>query len=182
MMKPFLFVLCIAFTLLCAPARAQQTLGTRRPPLRPPAALSNPNRRFTPVGRPGLNQPGAANNANAANNAESKVPMAPNTVKHFGDQAEDDTKTTMPALKFEQADANFLWEAYCAEVGRTPLIATDLPKATGITLRSQKGVPLTREEYLTAIEVTLGMNGIALQNFGDKFVKVLATKIGRAHV
>ena len=63
MMKPFLFVLCIAFTLLCAPARAQQTLGTRRPPLRPPAALSNPNRRFTPVGRPGLNQPGAANNA-----------------------------------------------------------------------------------------------------------------------
>ena len=158
--------------LFCASARAQQTI--RRPPLRPPAALSNPNRRFTPTGRPGVNQP-AANNANAAN-AEAKVPMAPNTVKHFGDQAEDDTKTTMPALKFEQADANFLWEAYCAEVGRTPLIAPDLPKATGITLRSQKGVPLTREEYLSAIEVTLGMNGISLQNFGDKFVKVLPAK------
>ncbi|MBP5511750.1 MAG: hypothetical protein J6Z49_12605 [Kiritimatiellae bacterium] len=177
MTKRLLFLFFATSVLFCGTARAQQqmTRGGRSLPLRPPAAL---NRRFTPGGgvRPGPNAAhNAANNANA-NNAESKVPMAPNTVKHFGDQEEDDTKTTMPALKFEQADANFLWEAYCAEVGRTPLIAPDLPKATGITLRSQKGVPLTREEYLSAIEMTLGMNGISLQNFGDKFVKVLASK------
>ncbi|MBQ7188211.1 MAG: type II secretion system secretin GspD [Kiritimatiellae bacterium] len=117
-------------------------------------------------------QPGAEQQGGG----DSKVPMAPNTVKHFGDQLPDDTKTTMPALKFEQADAQFLMEAYAAEVGRTLLIAPDLPKVTGITLRSSRGVPLTREEYLEAIEISLAMNGISLEQFGDKFIKALPSK------
>ncbi len=124
------------------------------------------------VVRPGANaQQGGAPDAGAGN-----VPMAPNTVKHFGDQVEDDTKTTMPALKFEQSDAVFLMEAYAQEVGRTLLLAPDLPKVTGITLRSQKGVPLTRQEYLEAIEAALGMNGISLQPYGDKFLKAVQSK------
>ena len=133
---------------------APRTLGARRP------LLNGRNQ-----------QPGAAEQG-----GESKVPMAPNTVKHFGDQLPDDTKTTMPALKFEQADAQFLMEAYAAEVGRTLLIAPDLPKVTGITLRSSRGVPLTREEYLEAIEISLAMNGISLEPFGDKFIKALPSK------
>ena len=52
-------------------------------------------------------------------------------------------------------------------------MAPNVPKAEGITLRSQPGVMLTKDEYLQAIETVLMMNGIALDPTGDKFLRVL---------
>jgi type II secretion system protein D len=97
------------------------------------------------------------------------------------DETEPKSKTLTPSLKFDAADAQFLLEAYARETGRTLLIAPDLPKVQGITLRSQKGVQLSREEYLEAIEVTLSMNGITLEEYGDKFLKVLPSKTIRSN-
>ncbi|MBQ9432435.1 MAG: type II secretion system secretin GspD, partial [Kiritimatiellae bacterium] len=92
------------------------------------------------------------------------------------DDEDDGPATTTPALKFDNADGQFLLDAYAKETGQTLLIAPDIPKVQGITLRSQKGLPLTRDEYLEAIEITLGMNGIVLEPYGDKFLKVLPRK------
>lgn len=110
------------------------------------------------------------------------APAAPAAAADTDDEDEDEEggKTTTPALKFDSADARFLMEAYAKEVGRTLLVAPDAPKVQGITLRSQKGVPLTREEYLEAIEVALSMNGIVLEPFGERFLKVLPRKTIRA--
>lgn len=172
-------VLAVLAAFAAVSASAQQTMSRQSPLERLRARRAGQMEGGGGSLRPGLGRPGLPKMqqpADAPGAAASNVPMAPNTVKHFGDQVEDDTKTTMPALKFEQSDAVFLMEAYAQEVGRTLLIAPDLPKVTGITLRSQKGVPLTRSEYLEAIEAALGMNGISLQPYGDKFLKAVQAK------
>ncbi len=88
------------------------------------------------------------------------------------------SKTTTPALKFDNAAVDIILMAYAQETGKTLLLAPDVPKAN-ITLKSQTDTQLTKEEYLEAIEAVLGMNGIVLEPFGDKFVKVLARKTVR---
>lgn len=87
-------------------------------------------------------------------------------------------KTTTPSLKFDNAPVDIIVSAYCEQTGKTPLWAPDAPKAN-ITLKSQTDAHLTPEEYMEAIEVVLSMNGIVLEPFGDKFVKVLARKTVR---
>jgi len=85
------------------------------------------------------------------------------------------SKTTTPSLKFDSAPSDIILQAYAQETGKTLLPSPDVPKAN-ITLKSQPDVLLSKEEYLEAIEVVLSMHGIALEPFGDKFVKVLARK------
>ncbi|MFO7937076.1 MAG: type II secretion system secretin GspD [Kiritimatiellia bacterium] len=87
-------------------------------------------------------------------------------------------KNATPSLKFDNTASDIVLMAYAEQTGKTLLIAPDVPKAN-ITLRSQPGVALTAEEYVEAIEVVLSMNGIVLEPFGDKFVKVLARKTVR---
>lgn len=86
------------------------------------------------------------------------------------------SKTTTPALKFDNSTSDFLLQAYAEETGKTLLIAPDVPKLSNINLRSQPGAILSRDEYLEAIEVTLSMGGVVLEPFGEKFLKVLARK------
>ncbi|MBR3086520.1 MAG: type II secretion system secretin GspD, partial [Kiritimatiellae bacterium] len=81
--------------------------------------------------------------------------------------------TNNPALKFEKAPYDILLKTYAEATGKTLLISPNVPKAEGITLRSQPGVMLSKEEYLQAIETVLVMNGIALDPTGDKFLRVL---------
>ncbi|HOE61055.1 MAG TPA: secretin N-terminal domain-containing protein, partial [Kiritimatiellia bacterium] len=92
--------------------------------------------------------------------------------------AEPKPKTTTPSLKFDNAPTDIILQAYAQETGKTLLIAPDAPKAN-ITLKSQPDVALSREEFIEAIEVVLSMNGIVLEPFGEKFVKVLARKTVR---
>ncbi len=116
----------------------------------------------------------------------SRIPgtALPAAAQAGGDAAATNTageaksKTTTPALKFDNAPSDIIVSAYCEQTGKTPLWAPDAPKAN-ITLKSQPDAQLTKEEYIEAIEVVLSMNGIVLEPFGEKFVKVLARKTVR---
>ena len=134
-----------------------------------PAQRANPNpvRKMalpSPVGQPmGAGQTKAVTTASAGSDSTA----APG--------AEPKSKTTTPSLKFDNATVDIILMAYAQETGKTLLSAPDVPKAN-ITLKSQPDMQLTKEEYLEAIEVVLGMNGIVLEPFGEKFVKALPRK------
>jgi len=81
-------------------------------------------------------------------------------------------------LKFNATPVDIVLQAYAQETGKTLLMAPDVPKVN-ITLNSQPGIVLSKEEYVEAIEVVLSMHGIVLDPFGDKFVKVLSRKTVR---
>jgi len=81
----------------------------------------------------------------------------------------------VPALVFNQAPLELVLDAYAEQCGKTIIPAPDLPKST-ITLKSLEGQLLTKDEYLEAIEVTLTMNGVVLEPFGDKFLRALQRK------
>ena len=117
--------------------------------------------------RPGLMRPGAAaqqqqqeQSAEEAKEAIKNAPKGTNGV---------------PALVFNQAPLELVLDAYAEQCGKTIIPAPDLPKST-ITLKSLEGQLLTKDEYLEAIEVTLTMNGVVLEPFGEKFLRALQRK------
>jgi general secretion pathway protein D len=71
---------------------------------------------------------------------------------------------------FPGVDVNQVLEVYANLVGRT-LLRAGLPQAS-ITLKTQ--TPLTKTEAIEALQAVLALNGIAVVNIGDKFVKVLS--------
>jgi general secretion pathway protein D len=81
---------------------------------------------------------------------------------------------TLPAgtINFPATDLNQVLQIYAELVGRTVLRPTTLPAPT-ITLKTQ--TPLTRHEAIQAFDAVLALNGIAVVNVGDKFVKVVPT-------
>ena len=81
---------------------------------------------------------------------------------------------TLPAgtINFPATDLNQVLQIYAELVGRTVLRPTTLPAPT-ITLKTQ--TPLTRGEAIQAFDAVLALNGIAVVNVGDKFVKVVPT-------
>ena len=84
----------------------------------------------------------------------------------------------VPALVFNQAPLELVLDAYAEQCQKTIIPAPDLPKST-ITLKSLEGQLLTKDEYLEAIEMTLTMNGVVLEPFGDKFLRALQRKTVR---
>ncbi len=85
----------------------------------------------------------------------------------------------IPMLAFNQAPLELVLVAYGEQAGKTIIPAPDIPKTTTITLKSLEGQTLTKEEYLEAIQITLTMNGVVLEPFGDKFLRALARKTVR---
>jgi general secretion pathway protein D len=71
-------------------------------------------------------------------------------------------------LNFQGVDASDVLDVYATLVGRT-LIRGPLPGAQ-ITLKTE--TPLTKTEAIEALQAVLSLNGIAVVNIGDKFVKV----------
>jgi general secretion pathway protein D len=71
---------------------------------------------------------------------------------------------------FPGVDANQVLDVYANLVGRTLLRAGGM--SASITLKTQS--PLTKTEAIEALQAVLALNGIAVVNIGDKFVKVLA--------
>lgn len=71
-------------------------------------------------------------------------------------------------INWQGVDVNQVLEIYADLVGRT-LIRGQLPAAQ-IVLKTQ--TPLTKTEVIQAIQAVLALNGIAVVNIGDKFVKV----------
>jgi general secretion pathway protein D len=72
-------------------------------------------------------------------------------------------------INFQGVDVSQVLDVYAQLVGRTMLRA-GLPAAQ-IILRTE--TPLTKTEAIQALQAVLALNGIALVNVGDKFVKVL---------
>lgn len=81
----------------------------------------------------------------------------------------------VPAFVFDQAPLEIVLAAYAEQANKTIIPAPDLPKAT-ITLKSLEGQEFTKEEYLTAIEAKLVMEGVVLEPFGEKFLRAFPRK------
>jgi len=77
-----------------------------------------------------------------------------------------------PALNWDAAPVDIVFQTYGEQVGKTILKDPAVPNAT-ITLKSREGQKLTKEEYLEAIEVVLEMNGIHLEPYGEKFIRAV---------
>jgi general secretion pathway protein D len=73
-------------------------------------------------------------------------------------------------INFQGVDVNQVLDIYAQLVNRT-LLRAGLPAAQ-IVLKTQ--TPLTKSEAIQALQAVLALNGIAVVNIGDKFVKVLA--------
>ena len=72
-------------------------------------------------------------------------------------------------INFQGVDVSQVLDVYAKLVGRT-LLRAGLPSAQ-IILRTE--TPLTRTEAIEALQAVLALNGVALINMGDKFVKVV---------
>jgi general secretion pathway protein D len=105
--------------------------------------------------------------APAPNSLPSLVTVTPNTASTNNAPPEE----MIPAgnINFQGVDVSQVLDVYAQLVGRTMLRA-GLPAAQ-IILRTE--TPLTKTEAIQALQAVLALNGIALVNVGDKFVKVL---------
>ncbi len=74
-------------------------------------------------------------------------------------------------INFTSTSVDQVLEVYEKLVGRTLLRAPGLPLTTQIVLHTM--TPLTKKEAIEALQVVLSMNGVVVENIGDKFVKVL---------
>lgn len=88
------------------------------------------------------------------------------------DTASDSDTKEAPALNWDGAPVDIVFQTYGEQVNKTILKDPAVPNAT-ITLKSREGQKLTKEEYLEAIEVVLEMNGIHLEPYGEKFMRAI---------
>lgn len=75
-------------------------------------------------------------------------------------------------LNFKEAALEIVFEAYSQLVGRTVLKDPAVQSVT-ITIQSAPGQKLTKEEQIFVIEEALEMNGVHMENYGEKFVRAL---------
>src|ERR1043165_5942749 len=78
-------------------------------------------------------------------------------------------------IDFRAADLNLVLSFYGELVNRTILRPSTLP-APQIVLTTK--TPLTKREAVQALDAVLGMNGIAMINIGEKFVKAVPSTGG----
>jgi general secretion pathway protein D len=145
---------------------AQPSPSPRRLPQRANIATNNaPVTPAVPSQMPGLIPPPPL--APAPNSLPSLMTVTPNTASTNNAPPEE----MIPAgnINFQGVDVSQVLDVYAQLVGRTMLRA-GLPSAQ-IILRTE--TPLTKTEAIQALQAVLALNGIALVNVGDKFVKVL---------
>jgi type II secretory pathway component GspD/PulD (secretin) len=75
-------------------------------------------------------------------------------------------------IKFKGVDVNQVLDVYADLVNKTILRPATLAGAP-VWLTTQ--TPLTKREVIQALDTVLGMSGIAMMNFGDKFMKADTT-------
>ena len=121
--------------------------------------------RRSPAGLPA--RPGAGSRlAASAPTASATTGEADGTADESADAKE------APALNWDAAPVDIVFQAYGEQLDKTILRDPAVPNAT-ITLKSREGQKLTKEEYLEAIEVVLEMNGIHLEPYGEKFMRAV---------
>ena len=98
------------------------------------------------------------------------VPTRTGETDGTGEESADSKEA--PALNWDAAPVDIVFQAYGEQLDKTILRDPAVPNAT-ITLKSREGQKLTKEEYLEAIEVVLEMNGIHLEPYGEKFMRAV---------
>jgi general secretion pathway protein D len=156
-MKTTTLILILFLTALAS--WAQPTPNPRRLPQRVNLAT---NALAVPAMPPAPGMPPAAGPA---------APAAPSAAPTAAPAAPKPSEEMIPAgnINFQGVDVSQVLDVYAQLVGRTMLRA-GLPAAQ-IILRTE--TPLTKTEAIQALQAVLSLNGIALVNVGDKFVKVL---------
>jgi general secretion pathway protein D len=172
-MKKSTLVLLLFLTVLAAwaqPASKQRSV-TRRMNLAIDGATNAP---ATPPMPPAPGAP-AAGPAPAPAFPAAPAPAAPASpaapVAPAVPAAPKPPEEMIPAgnINFQGVDVGQVLDVYAKLVGRT-LLRAGLPSAQ-IVLRTE--TPLTKTEAIQALQAVLALNGIALVNIGEKFVKVL---------
>jgi general secretion pathway protein D len=147
---------------LTGPGLWAQTV--RQIPSRPRTATITNNAAFSP-GVPSQSSGFSAPNAPAQ---QSVSPMPePDVTSSPDGNAPSEKEVPGYTYNWPSVDVNQVLDVYAGLVGRTVLRA-GLPSAS-ITLQTQS--PLTKSEAIEALQAVLALNGIALVNIGDKFVK-----------
>jgi general secretion pathway protein D len=143
---------------------AQTSPGPRRFPQRMNLATNAPAAPAMSPAAPGT--PPATAPATAPTAVPAAAPANPVVAP-----AAKPSEEMIPAgnINFQGVDVNQVLDVYAQLVGRT-LLRAGLPSAQ-IVLRTE--TPLTKTEAIQALQAVLALNGIALVNVGDKFVKVL---------
>ncbi len=127
-----------------------------------------------PARRPGLlggaraARPGAAARAQAAAEASAAT-------EEILKEIPKGTNGVPTRLAFDQAPLEVLLYAYADVAGKILLPAPNLPK-TQVTLKTFEDRELTKEQYLTAIEATLTMNGVVIEPFDKIFLRAFERK------
>ena len=127
-----------------------------------------------PARRPGLlggaraARPGAAARAPAAAEASAAT-------EEILKEIPKGTNGVPTRLAFDQAPLEVLLYAYADVAGKILLPAPNLPK-TQVTLKTFEDRELTKEQYLTAIEATLTMNGVVIEPFDKIFLRAFERK------
>ena len=116
--------------------------------------------------RPG--RPGAAARAQAAAEAAAST-------EEILKEIPKGTNGVPTRLAFDQAPLEVLLYAYADVAGKILLPAPNLPK-TQVTLKTFEDRELTKEQYLTAIEATLTMNGVVIEPFDKIFLRAFERK------
>lgn len=75
-------------------------------------------------------------------------------------------------INFKEAALEIVFEAYSQLVGRTVLKDPSV-QSVSITIQSAPGQKLTKEEQIFVIEEALEMNGVHMEEYGEKFVRAL---------
>lgn len=116
--------------------------------------------------RPG--RPGSAARAQAAAEAAAST-------EEILKEIPKGTNGVPTRLAFDQAPLEVLLYAYADVAGKILLPAPNLPK-TQVTLKTFEDRELTKEQYLTAIEATLTMNGVVIEPFDKIFLRAFERK------
>jgi general secretion pathway protein D len=131
----------------------------------PPTPRLVPRRPIIPPAGP--NKPPAAFPAFPA--PPAPTPAAPAASPAPAPAAAADEMVPAGTINFQGVDVDQVLQVYAQYVGRT-LLRAGLPSAKIIL---QTETPLTKSEVVEALQGVLALNGIALINIGDKFVKAV---------
>ena len=166
-MKTTVLILILFLTALAS--WAQPMPNSRRLPQRVNLVTNAPAVPAMPA--PGLPPAAAPAAPSAPSAAPAAAPSAPGAAPAAAPSASKPSEEMIPAgnINFQGVDVSQVLDVYAQLVGRTMLRA-GLPPAQ-IILRTE--TPLTKTEAIQALQAVLALNGIALVNVGDKFVKVL---------
>ena len=120
------------------------------------------------AGTLGARRPGGAARAQAAAEAAAST-------EEMLKEIPKGTNGVPTRLAFDQAPLEVLLYAYADVAGKILLPAPNLPK-TQVTLKTFEDRELTKEQYLTAIEATLTMNGVVIEPFDKIFLRAFERK------